>query len=116
MKWYNLPQDAPLVWQALIEVNTEMHRLMPWLLAEKRSQDTLRVNRPFAAWSRRVGDRRIVMIVNLSDTPASLKLDLSAIAPRRILDWATQQPIEENLTHITRKLAGYDVSIWELQH
>jgi len=114
MKWYNLPKDAPVVWKTLVDVNAEMTRLMPWLTAEKRSDDTVKVGKPFAAWSRRVGDRRIVIAVNLISKPAELNLDLSEFRPKRITNWGDRASISTQPGVIKAKYSGYEVGIYEL--
>jgi len=114
LKWYNLPQDAPIVWKAVVDVNTEMTELMPWLLASRRPEDVVSLPSPFAAWSRRVNDRRVLVIVNLVDRPSDLKLDLSAFQPTAVRDWVTGQliPTEENT--VSTRYPGYHVGIYEI--
>ena len=116
MKWYNLPQDAPKVWQALVNVNTEMTQLMPWLLAKRQSEDTITLHSPFAAWSRQVDNRRILIVVNLVSKPADLKLELSAFGPVALYDWVTGQTVPTEGDTFTTQYSGYHVGIYEIRH
>ena len=116
MKWYNLPQDAPKVWQALVNVNTEMTQLMPWLLAKRQSEDTITLRSPFAAWSRQIDNRRILIVVNLVSKPADLKLELSAFGPVALYDWVTGQTVPTEGDTFTTQYSGYHVGIYEIRH
>ena len=74
----HIQRDAPDVWRGICATVHELQGLMPFLTARSRPEDTIDVRDPLAAWSRQAGGRRVLAVVNTSDKPATLSLDLGA--------------------------------------
>lgn len=80
--WYWSPnwavhvkEDSPEVWSGICATVKELRSLMPWLVAEPAPGDALAVPAPLRVWSRTVGNRRVVVLIN----PEERELRLNAV-------------------------------------
>jgi hypothetical protein len=73
---YSMREDAPEVWQGIVDTVQELRSLEPWLAARRSANDEVTAPDPFRTWSRSADGVRKLAVVNSSDEPATLDLYL----------------------------------------
>jgi hypothetical protein len=87
---YHTVKDTPKVWSGIVATAQLIKKLEPWLLAPARPADSaLKVEKPFETWTKEVDGKRLVVLVNTAEKPASLDLDFEVYNPKSVTDYET---------------------------
>jgi len=113
-KMVHMRNDTPVVWQGLCDTVREMKSLMPFLTAEKTENDVFNVPAPFRSWTRQVGDKRILVLLNTSEKAADMKLDLSGFNPKTTYSYPDNSAIVLTDKTLDERFNPYEVKVYLL--
>lgn len=121
--WYWLPKEyshmknqTPIVWKGICDTVQELKSLMPYLVAEKTDKDTVKVGEPFRTWTRKVGDKRILVVLNTSEkSTAKLNLDLSKYDFKEMTHYPDKSKVESKDKIINEGFKPIEVKIYLLE-
>ncbi len=109
---YKMREDAPTVWQGIVDTVQELRALQPWLIARRSEADEVPVADPFRTWSRSADGARKLAVLSVADEPTALDLDLSQFEVEAITG-----PEGERVTledgHLRAEFAPLEVRLYE---
>ncbi len=98
--WYWSPncavhvkEDSPEVWEGIKKTVSELRELMPWLVAEPTSQDTLTVPAPVRCWSRSIDNKRVIILINPEDEEREVAVGEMAEPIQKMLGNGTESKL-----------------------
>jgi hypothetical protein len=114
---YRMVEDAPTVWNGIVETSHLLKRMEPWLLAPKQAADSaLKVPEPFRIWTREVDGKRLLALVNTGKKNEAINLDLDVFKPKELINYETGAVSAMNSGRMKAEFAPMQVLIYQLSH
>jgi hypothetical protein len=112
---YRMVEDAPTVWNGIVETSQLLKRLEPWLVAPPKAGDkSIQVREPFRVWTREVDGKRLLVLVNTGKKSESIDLDLGAFKPKSATNFETGAEVALAEGPLKAELASQQVLIYQL--
>ncbi len=114
---YRMVEDAPTVWNGIVETAHLVKRLEPWLLTHRQVVDSaLKVPEPFRIWTREVDGKRLLVLVNTGKKSEAIDLDMGALRPKAVTNFETGAEVALSEGRLKTEFAPMQVLIYQLNH
>ncbi len=114
---YRMVEDTPGVWNGIVETSHLLKRMEPWLVASpKAGESSIKVPEPFLIWTREVGGKRLLALVNSGNKSEAIDLDLGAFKPKTMTNFETGAEVALNGGRLKAEFAPMQVLIYQLNH
>jgi hypothetical protein len=112
---YSMVEDAPSVWNGIVETSHLLKRLEPWLLASPKAEEkSIKVREPFRVWTREVDGKRLLVLVNTGKKSESIDLDLGSFKPKAATNFETGAEVALSEGRLKADFAPMQVMIYQL--
>jgi alpha-tubulin suppressor-like RCC1 family protein len=112
---YRMVEDAPTVWNGIVETSQLLKRLEPWLVALPKAEDkSIQVREPFRVWTREVDGKRLLVLVNTGKKSQSIDLNLGAFKPKAVTNFETGAEVALAEGRLKAEVASQQVLIYQL--
>ena len=112
---YRMVEDAPTVWNGIVETSQLLKRLEPWLVALPKTEDSsIKVREPFRVWTREVDGKRLLVLVNTGKKSDSIDLNLGAFKPKAVTNFETGAEVVLAEGRLKAEVASQQVLIYQL--
>jgi hypothetical protein len=108
-------EDAPSVWNGIVDTSHLLKRLEPWLVASQKDADkSIKVPEPFRVWTRETDGKRLLVLVNTGDKSESIDLDLGAFEPKAVNNFETGAEVALSEGRLKAEFTPQQVLIYQL--
>ena len=112
---YRMVEDAPTVWNGIVETSKLLKRLEPWLVASPKAEDkSIKVREPFCVWTREADGKRLLVLVNTGKKSESIDLNLGAFKPKAVTNFETGAEVALAEGCLKAEIAPQQVVIYQL--